>query len=129
MSGADSEVGVDDMQELTLSTIRCAFADIGVERTLESGAALRVQGSPSSSTSTSTSTLMAGFDPLSWPHVVRSPSRVVHQVAREYHLKLMLADGSTSTVWVAYPKSADVDLKSGRRAAIRIRGEGEACPL
>ena len=71
---------------------------------------------------------LPGFDPLSWPHVVRSPSRVVHQVAREYHLKLMLADGSTSTVWVAYPKSADVNWKSGRRAAIRLyeAGSGES---
>ena len=46
LSGSDSE---EDMQESTLSTIESAFADIGIERTVESGAVLLAQGAPSSS--------------------------------------------------------------------------------
>ena len=49
LSGSDSEDGGDDTQESTLSTLESAFADIGIERTVESGAVLLAQGAPSSS--------------------------------------------------------------------------------
>lgn len=72
---------------------------------------------------------LPGCNPLEWEHVVRAPSRVNHQVAREHYLHLKTAHGGTSTVYVRYPKQDDIGKKKwnkGRAATKQLYNAGMA---